>query len=554
MATVPAESKRNNRDVMDEAEVNDLYQEVFGRNADPDGLSAYTGMRRGQVRKILMNSEEAERKGVTEETVTQNRIRMDVGESGRYLNVQDEDEVQKGHFFTLASGQKAGPRAYEAFKLDDGTQVYVKGDKQTSGLAGDLGVDKMVPNELYEAAGMVAPWVPVADEISAIVGGTKGLEKYNKGAKSLYGEKGAEFNKTFGDVATAVGAATGDAIIGLPVLTTANRLTSASAASSTNQNPDWGRVGQDVALDFLSAGLMDIVPTTIGKGSAAALLSGGREYVASGDASKALLAAAGSGAGSAAGSVIDGAAARQLAAGSIAAAAGYLVSDDPISAASAGLLAALSVRPKPVTAVEAGAATDAIVGDILKDVPAEDRAGMQLRLDSAAMDPAAMDPAAMDPAAMDSAGSGVTVGSVDAAPAAKVYFAKNMDGTTVPVTEDRARSLDAAGHTVFDAQKLPVTFSATGDAKPAAEGFWKRNAAYWLPAAILGGTTIAGAGIQYIAGEKQRKEDRRADREIQAEQDEADAESDAWAEKYFASMATAETATKPSGSYPSIWK
>lgn len=549
MAKAPAESKRNSRDVMDEAEVHDLYQEVFGRNADPDGLSAYTGMRRGQVRKILMKSEEAERKGVTEETVAQNRIRMDVGESGRYLNVQDEDAVQKGHFFTLASGQKAGPRAYEAFKLDDGTQVYVKGDKQTSGLAGDLGVDKMVPNELYEAAGMVAPWVPVADEISAIVGGTKGLEKYNKGAKSLYGEKGAELNKKVGDVATAVGAAAGDAIIGLPVLTTANRLASASAASATNQNPDWGRVGQDVALDFLSAGLMDVVPTTIGKGSAAALLSGGREYVASGDASKALLAAAGSGAGSAAGSAIEGAAARQLAAGSIAAAAGYLVSDDPISAASAGLLAALSVRPKPVTAVEASAVADDILDGIIRDVPAEDRAGMQLRLDSVAMDSAAM-----DSAAVDSAGSGVTAGSADTAPAATVYFAKNMDGTTVPVTEERAKNLAAAGHTVFDAQKLPVAFSAPAEAKPAAEGFWKRNAAYWLPAAILGGTTIASAGIQYIGGEKQRKEDRRADREIQAAQDKADAESDAWAEQYFASMATAETATKPSGSYPSIWK
>ena len=554
MAKAPAMSKESSKEKLDESGVDDLYQEVFGRKADPDGLSAYTGMRRGQVRKILMQSEEAKRKGVTEETATQNRIRMDVGEDGRYVGVQDEDLVEKGHFFTLAAGEKAGPRAYEAFKLDDGTQVYVKGDKQTSGVAGDLGIDKMVPNELYEFGGMVAPWVPVADEISAIVGGTKGLEKYNKGAKSLYGEKGAELNKKVGDVATAVGAAAGDAIIGLPVLTTANRLASASAASATNQNPDWGRVGQDVALDFLSAGLMDVVPTTIGKGSAAALLSGGREYVASGDASKALLAAAGSGAGSAAGSAIEGAAARQLAAGSIAAAAGYLVSDDPISAASAGLLAALSVRPKPVTAVEAGAVTDDILDGIIKDVPAEDRAGMQLRLDSAAMDPAAMDPAAMDSAAMDPAGSGVTAVSADTAPAAKVYFAKNMDGTTVPVTEERAKSLAAAGHTVFDAQKLPVAFSAPAEAKPAAEGFWKRNAVYWLPAAILGGTTIASAGIQYIGGEKQRKEDRRADREIQAAQDKADAESDAWAEQYFASMATAETATKPSGSYPSIWK
>ena len=297
--------------------INKAYREVLGRNADSSGLKAYAGVSEKKMRQLLAESDEAKSKGVKAEDWTgkaqkerdeQQKFMQDVGieKNGQYVGVSDEDNVKKGSYFTLAEGAKAGSRAYKAFKLEDGTQVYVKGDKSTTGLAGKVGLDKVIGKDVYKAMGAaasVSAAIPgfgvstalLGDEVTSIVGGTKGAANYRKGSESVLGKRGAKYFDVGGDAATSALAGAADVASGgssFGGFTAANEALKASEKASTNQKIDWADAFTNVALAAVGSNLGRVGLGVKGTMAASAVLSAGGSYARDRDLKKAALSGA----------------------------------------------------------------------------------------------------------------------------------------------------------------------------------------------------------------------------------------------------------------------
>lgn len=255
-------------------EIKQAYREILGREADPTGLQSYSDVSRGELEKSLKKSKEFKESGRTKQDVERARVENDLKTQ---TGISSTKGVEKGSYFTLAEGVKADDRSYEVGTLPDGTKLYVKGDKQTSGLAGKLGVSDDFIKEASKVGGQVFAGIPggavFGDEMTAIAGGSRGAEAYREGTESVLGKKGAKYYDQAGDIAgKAIAAVAAAPTFGGSLA--AEQALDVSARASQNQKIDWGKEGIQLAVNLLSSNIANIPGVKTGSWTHTGLAAG----------------------------------------------------------------------------------------------------------------------------------------------------------------------------------------------------------------------------------------------------------------------------------------
>lgn len=297
---------------LSEKEVNDAYQEVFGRDADPSGLREFRKYGSAdKVKRLLAESSEGRSRGVNpgsfgstvvdpstlsardrgfydvasqfgavySDTLSlwsrhgaapshmraflSGAIRTESVEQsdGSFVDVelfsQEAIDIMgddlrlmkgsdKGDVVIMPEGTVPGFSRWQSVDAPEGMQAYVAKGGRSKGLAGSLGIDKLIPEELYAVGDAFT-----LDLFSPIVGGEKGVEA-SRSAKGRDLSRYTDVAAQAGRVAAVAVASLGSPLTGAAVAG-GIRAADAYGRHERGMDVDWADVGRDIALDTAGA-------------------------------------------------------------------------------------------------------------------------------------------------------------------------------------------------------------------------------------------------------------------------------------------------------------